>query len=197
MTHPFPGFPEFRANVTFVPLQFFTVVLPHRSRGCVRLVGFMIRRLLGWVDTEGNPTHEQLEFSYRELVNEAGLSRDSIAEALAEAQAHQLIECVRAPRPDGPGHPAQSGLYALRWGEIYTDSPDQFAGFFRKHQAGQVVALGILLPIDEMIGRRDIEGVGKDRSARMWRRTQAHDLRPQIDQPVVVVVGDMAQGDVD
>ena len=44
----FPGFPDFRANVTFVPLQFFTVVLPHRSRGCVRLVGYMIRRLLGW-----------------------------------------------------------------------------------------------------------------------------------------------------
>ena len=132
MTHPFPGFPEFRANVTFVPLQFFTVVLPHRSRGCVRLVGFMIRRLLGWVDTEGNPTHEQLEFCYRELVNEAGLSRDSIAEALAEAQAHQLIECVRAPRPDGPGHPAQSGLYALRWGDHYTDSPVEFAGFFRQ-----------------------------------------------------------------
>ena len=48
-THPpaFPGFPDFQANVTFVPLQFFTIVLPHTSRGCVRLVGYMLRRILG------------------------------------------------------------------------------------------------------------------------------------------------------
>ena len=127
----FPGFPDFRANVTFVPLQFFTVVLPHRSRGCVRLVGYMIRRLLGWVDTDGNPTRARLEFSYRELMNEAGLSRDSIAEALTEALAHQLIECVRVPRPDRPGLPAQSGIYALRWSDVYTNAPADFAGFFQ------------------------------------------------------------------
>ena len=142
----FPGFPDFRANVTFVPLQFFTVVLPHRSRGCVRLVGFMIRRLLGWVDTDGNPTHEQIEFSYRELVSEVGISRESIAEALAEAQTHQLIECIRAPRPDGPGQLAQSGLYTLRWGEYYTDSPVEFAGFFRP-EAVPVVEEGKEQPV--------------------------------------------------
>lgn len=128
----FPGFPDFRANVTFVPLQFFTVVLPHRKRGCVRLVGCMIRRLLGWVDSEGNPTHARLEFSYRQLLNEAGLSRDSIAEAVAEAIEHQLIDCVQSPRADGPGQPAQSGIYALRWSEVYTDDPVQFTGFFRR-----------------------------------------------------------------
>lgn len=128
----FPGFPDFRANVTFVPLQFFTVVLPHRSRGCVRLVGYMIRRLLGWVDTDGNPTQARLEFSYRELRKEAGLSREAIAEAVAEALAHQMIECVRAPRPDRPGQPAQSGIYALRWSDVYTDAPVDFTGFFRR-----------------------------------------------------------------
>ena len=32
----FPGFPDFQANVTFVPLQFFTAVLPYASRGTVR-----------------------------------------------------------------------------------------------------------------------------------------------------------------
>ena len=32
--------------MTFVPLQFFTVVLPHSSRGCVRVVGYALRRLL-------------------------------------------------------------------------------------------------------------------------------------------------------
>ncbi len=32
----FAGFPAFRANVTFVPIQFFTVVVPHCSRGTRR-----------------------------------------------------------------------------------------------------------------------------------------------------------------
>ena len=97
----FPGFPDFRANVTFVPLQFFTVVLPHRSRGCVRLVGFMLRRLLGWVDAEGNPTHEQIEFSYRVLIAEVGISRGAIAEAIQEALRFRLIRRVREPETGG------------------------------------------------------------------------------------------------
>ncbi len=128
----FPGFPDFRANVTFVPLQFFTVVLPHRSRGCVRLVGFMLRRLLGWVDADGNPTHEQLQFTYRELVEAAGISRDAIASVLTEAQTHRLIECVQAPAPDRPGQAARSGIYTLRWSDRYTDAPAEFDGFFRR-----------------------------------------------------------------
>jgi len=52
-SHPtpsFPGFPDFRANVTFVPIQFFTVVLPHSSRGAARIVGYVLRKILGWVD---------------------------------------------------------------------------------------------------------------------------------------------------
>ena len=73
----------------------------------------------------------------------------------------------------------------------------ELTGLLRKHQARQVIALRILLPVDEMIGRRDIQGIGEDRGARMGGRAQAHDLRPEIDQAVVTVVGDMAQGDVD
>ena len=122
----FPGFPDFRANVTFVPLQFFTVVLPHRSRGCVRLLGYMIRRLLGWVDAEGNPTHEQIEFSYRVLIAEVGISRGAIAEAIQEALKYRLIRRVREPETGG------EAIYALCWSEGYTDSPGNFAGFCQR-----------------------------------------------------------------
>ena len=81
----FPGFPAFRANVTFVPIQFFTVVVPHCSRGTVRIVGYALRKVLGWVDGNGNPTREQLRFTYRELIEKAGVSRESIVKALHEA----------------------------------------------------------------------------------------------------------------
>lgn len=122
----FPGFPDFRANVTFVPLQFFTAVLPYRSRGCVRLVGFMIRRLLGWVDAEGNPTCEQLRFRYRTLITEAGISRGSLADAIVEALQYRLIRQVTEPDT------GDDAIYALSWSDHYTDSPHDFAGFFRR-----------------------------------------------------------------
>ena len=128
----FPGFPDFRANVTFVPLQFFTVVLPHCSRGTVRVVGYALRKVLGWVDTHGNPTREQLRFTYRELIEQAGVSRESIADALAEAIERRCLLCTCQPTPDQRGKTGQSGIYELRWDFTgnYTDAPATFNGFY-------------------------------------------------------------------
>ena len=128
----FPGFPEFRANVTFVPIQYFTVVLPHCSRGCVRIVGYMIRKILGWVDEQGNPTQATLRFSYRQLIEQAGVSREAIADALREAIQKHCIRCVQPPQPDRAGQPGQSAIYELLWDEHgpYSDSPLAFQGFF-------------------------------------------------------------------
>ena len=95
VTSPFAGFPDFRSNVTFVPIQFFTVVVPHRSRGAVRIVGYVLRKLLGWVDQAGNPRQEQLRFTYRELVRAAGISRNLVGKALEEAVACHCLRCVR------------------------------------------------------------------------------------------------------
>lgn len=128
----FPGFPDFRANVTFVPIQFFTVVLPHSSRGTVRIVGYALRKVLGWVDEHGNPTREQLRFTYRELIANAGVSRESIAEALQEATDRHFLRCVREPLPDKARRSAQSGIYELNWDTEgrYTDDPAVFRGFY-------------------------------------------------------------------
>ena len=128
----FPGFPDFRANVTFTPLQFFTVVIPHCSRGTVRIVGYALRKVLGWVDEHGNPTREQLRFTYRELIEKAGVSRESIGGALQEAIARRFLFCRQAPQPDAPGQSAHSGLYELCWDTEgrYTDDPAAFRGFY-------------------------------------------------------------------
>ena len=131
-TPSFPGFADFRANVTFVPIQFFTCVLPYCSRGVVRIVGYALRKVLGWVDEHGNPTHEQLRFTYRELVERAGVSRDAITEALRETMERNCLRCVQSPQPDGPGRPARSGIYELCWDDAgrYTDAPNEFRGFY-------------------------------------------------------------------
>jgi hypothetical protein len=128
----FEGFQNFRANVTFVPLQFFTVVIPSGSRGTVRVVGYALRRILGWVDRNGEPTRTQLRFTYRELIEHAGVSRDSIAAALKEAIERRFLVCVQEPEPDSAGRQGQSGIYELCWDDEgpYTDKPGEFRGFY-------------------------------------------------------------------
>lgn len=131
-TPPFPGFPDFRANVTFVPIQFFTVVLPYCARGTVRIVGYALRKVLGWVDERGNPTREQLRFTYRELIEHAGVSREAIADALREAVERRCLRCLELPQPDTAGQAGRSGVYELCWDRegAYTDDPAAFRGFY-------------------------------------------------------------------
>ena len=52
---PFQGFEPLTANYVYCPNQFFDVLLPHGSRGCVRLVAYLLRRTLGWLDANGEP----------------------------------------------------------------------------------------------------------------------------------------------
>ena len=130
-TPVFPGFPDFQANVTFTPRQFFTVVVPHPPRGVVRIVGFVLRKILGWVDRNGNPTQTRVRLTYREIVEQAGVSREEIPKALAHAVDNNFIKCVQAPKPDTQGNPARPGIYEICWdreGE-YTDNPALFRGF--------------------------------------------------------------------
>ncbi len=142
----FPGFPDFRANVTFTPLQYFTLVVPYRSRGCVRVVGYALRKVLGWVDAHGNPTREQLRFTYGELSAQTGISRETVTEALREALEHHCLRRLQSPRKDAKDRPGQSGVYELCWDQEggYTDSPEEFRGFYYPEAA--------LLPVRESGG---------------------------------------------
>ena len=65
----FRGFPEFRSNVLYCPKQFFTVVIPSSSVNCIRIVAYMLRQTLGWVNEEGNPIRARHEFSHRDLAS--------------------------------------------------------------------------------------------------------------------------------
>src|SRR5437660_11985463 len=74
----FLGFALPTSNTTYTPNQFFDVCLPHRSRGCVRLVAYLIRKTLGWCDEDGNPQQEQHAITYRALESKDGVSRAMI-----------------------------------------------------------------------------------------------------------------------
>lgn len=117
-----------------------------------------MRKILGWVDEHGNPTREQLQFSYRELIENAGVSRDSIAGALREAVERRCLRCVQSPRPDQSGQSGQSGIYELCWDQEgrYTDSLEEFRGFFYPEAAIVEVADGSRLAQRSKAARKNI-----------------------------------------
>jgi hypothetical protein len=128
---PFAGFAAPTSNTTYAPNQFFDVCLPYSSRGVVRLVGYLIRKTLGWCDENGHPQAERHAVSYADF-EAAGISRDMIRLALDEAIAGHFIKCVRTPQSKSAGKTAVSGLYELQWDERgeYVKNPKRFRGFF-------------------------------------------------------------------
>lgn len=128
----FEGFALPTSNTLYCPNQFFDVCLPNCSRGCVRIVAYMLRKTLGWCDAEGKPLKERFTITYGEIERHAGVSRDMIKAALTQAIEGCFIRCLQRPRANARGQAATSGLYELRWDEsgAYVKDPRQFHGFF-------------------------------------------------------------------
>ena len=72
----------------------------------------------------------------------------------------------------------------------------QTIGLFGKDHARHEVAEGILLPVDEVLGRFNLKGVGLDRGSAVGGRTQAKDVGGEGDLPVVVICRLVLNGDV-
>jgi len=128
----FAGFAAPTSNTTYTPNQFFDICLPNASRGCVRIVGYLIRKTLGWCDALGNPQREQIEVSYRELEREAGVGHEMIRSSLDEAVASHFIECIRAGRFKAANDTGEIALYALKWDAEgrYARTLEEFRGFY-------------------------------------------------------------------
>ena len=128
----FPGFAPPTSNTTYTPNQFFDVVLPNSSRGCVRIVAYLLRKTLGWCDALGNPQHEQIAVSNSELERRAGVGHDMIRSALDEAVGMHFIQCVHAGRARSAGDAGETAVYALKWDATprYARSLDDFRGFY-------------------------------------------------------------------
>lgn len=131
-TVPFRGFENLTANFIYCPNQFFDVCLPHSSRGTVRLVAYLLKRTLGWLDTGGNPVKQEISASYREIMSEAGISRGAIREAIDEAIASEFIHCIQPGRANSGNEAARRGSFGLRWDtrNTYARDRNSFEGFF-------------------------------------------------------------------
>jgi hypothetical protein len=97
----------------------------------VRLVGYLIYRTFAWSDRDGRPMREQHQVSYRELIEQAGISRGALAQAIEDATRAHLIRRIRSGQAARAGAAAESSVFELMWhdGE-YTADPAKFLGFF-------------------------------------------------------------------
>ena len=82
-----------------------------------------------------------------------------------------------------------------RGGEMHLDT--KFGGRLGKNKPGEPVAVRILLPVDEVLFRVDLERVAVDGGTTMGRWPQSDDLRSQRDQAVVLVGCDVVKCDQD
>ncbi len=65
--------------------------------------------------------------------------------------------------------------------------------FSGKDEARGPVALRVLLPVDEMLRRRDAQRIARDARAAMRRRAQPDDLRAELHTPIIEVARDVVE----
>jgi len=130
--YSFVGFHSPTSNTTYIPNQFFDVCLPNYSRGVSRLVGYMLRKTLGWCDKNGKPQESIIPISYDTIIKEANISRRALKTVIQDAVKGNFVRFVRIPKPKRPGKNYVTGLLEIKWDEAsqYTSSPDEFKGFF-------------------------------------------------------------------
>ena len=128
----FGGFQRPTANFLYCPNQFFDICLKTNSRGMVRIVAYILRQTIGWLDKDGMPINQQIKVSYRDLIEKAGVSRGAIGPAIQRAVAMGFIECRIEGKSKTEGQTSQTAEYAIRWDEggAYTISIEHFSGFF-------------------------------------------------------------------
>lgn len=92
----------------------------------------MLRETLGWLDKQGNPRRQDIEISFRDFIEKAGVSRGAIGKAIQDAVAGGFIECKQSASKKTAAGAGQSGSYSLRWNTNgpYTKSMNEFTGFY-------------------------------------------------------------------
>ncbi len=128
----FQGFEQPKSNYVFCPNQFFDICLKSKSRGMVRIVAYMIRQTLGWLDENGQPINETVKVSYRDLIEKAGVSRGAIGKALQQAVACGFLECCVEGQANTKTQAGKTAEYSLRWdtNPQYAKTFADFNGFY-------------------------------------------------------------------
>ena len=128
----FPGFQPITGNFLYCPNQFLDVCLRHSSRGTIRLVAYLLRRTLGWLNKNGNPIEQQISVTWNEMISEAGISRGALTAAIDAAISDRFIVRSGGGNPSTSGKPPASARFELLWDRSaeYARDLEAFRGFF-------------------------------------------------------------------
>ena len=98
----------------------------------MRIVAYLLRETLGWLDKDGNPRQQNITVSYTDLIQRSGVSRGAIGPALKEATNAGFIVCRRQGVASSPGQSGQAAAYALCWDQEgeYKRELKTFKGFY-------------------------------------------------------------------
>ena len=177
---------------------------PGRVAARARLPG---QRLLGLVrarlhaDHVGDLARQAGVDVDQEVDRAARLARDRVEEGLHPGRGGRVIEIGGDLGARlgvvGEGEDLGGGLdeevervdHRHLGGQVDLDA--QVVGLLREDEAGEPVAVRVLLPVDEVAGRADLQRIARDLGAAVGRRPQADHLRAQRDGPVVAIIGDV------
>jgi hypothetical protein len=128
----FHGYPPPYSNTIYAPNQFLSVVLPHASLNCIRLVAFLIEEALAWADGEEEPTDGSAWVPYSRIAKESCVSRSKLQSAIDEGIEGRYIIAERFGKPISPMHDGYPANYSLKWNTelYYTEESEEFDGFF-------------------------------------------------------------------
>ncbi len=114
----FRGFFAGEGNRTYIPNQFFDVLVPAESLAVLKVVGSVIRLSIGFANKWGH-RRRNVALSYQHIQNYSRLrDRRSLSAAIQYAVKANYIERVEKGffDPDG-GRLSKAAVYALRWAE--------------------------------------------------------------------------------
>lgn len=116
-----PAFSGFRQSqdgyypFTMVPNQFFSEILPFEKPCVIKVICFILRRTVGWVDQNGQRKQQQ-QIAYSEFAREMDMSMQAVADGLKIALAKGYIVRTRpGGLHSGPTGTAEGAWYSLHW----------------------------------------------------------------------------------
>ena len=123
----FLGFERPDASFILCPNDFLDVVVVGCSRGCVRLVGYVLYETLRWMKSDGTPNQQDIEVPLTEIITKAGISRGGAAKSKREAITGNYLKVVQKGIAKGRGESGAKEIVRLKWSE---NRADEFLGFF-------------------------------------------------------------------
>ncbi len=124
---PFSGFYSHQGNRTYIPNQFFDVVIPNENLSVIKVVGAIIRHTIGFQNRYGF-RREQVHMSVTHLERITGLGRQAVREGLKHAlDAKYIIRIKEGNFDKNAGLTSIACTYGIRWSDSVPDdqtSPD-------------------------------------------------------------------------